>query len=65
MLWVGMEVVNSMLFDSSYVCVVGIITLGHRLKVLWGKAQAGIPAGVHKGGAAELPPVPGLPGGNF
>ena len=38
--------------------------VGHRLKVLWGKAQAGIPAAAAKGGSGpDLPPVPGLPGG--
>lgn len=44
------------------VCIGHSLSAGHRLKVLWGKAQAGIPAAAQKGGNMELLPVPGLPG---
>ena len=36
--------------------------VGHRLKILWGKSQATVPAPGKKGGR-ELAPVPGLPEG--
>ena len=42
-----------------------MVFLGHRLKILWGKAQAGIPLAAQKAGGSELPPVPGLPGGEL
>ena len=35
---------------------------GHRLKILWGKSQASVPAPGTRGGN-ELAPVPGLPEG--
>ena len=38
--------------------------VGHRLKILWGKSQATVPAPGKKGGR-ELAPVPGLPEGRY
>ena len=37
-------------------------SVGHRLKILWGKSLATVPAPGKKGGR-ELAPVPGLPEG--
>ena len=39
-----------------------VLHVGHRLKILWGKSQATVPAPGKRGGR-ELAPVPGLPEG--
>ena len=53
------------MMSYDYLMIIGWMHLtmatGHRLKILWGKAQAGIPSAAQR--AAELPPVPGLPRG--
>ena len=44
------------------VCVCVCVCAGHRLRVLWGKSQGGAQG---KGGERGLPPVPGLPTGEW
>ena len=64
----------SVLIPIPQICVVGIRQccylaiyvhhVDHRLKILWGKSQATVPAPGKKGGR-ELAPVPGLPKGRY
>ena len=69
--------IPQVLIPISQICVVGIRLghnvviwpyyahhVGHRLKILWGKSQATVPAPGKKGGR-ELAPVPGLPEGRY